>query len=248
MPFLSGGVFGLLAAYLRRSLEETPLFEELRAKRGLSERVPLAVIVRDFRRQCVFALALIFVFATTSGTYFQYLPTYLVRQLHFQPEIVFTSNVAGVVAFVVSMPLWGALRDRLGWRWTLALGAVTGAGASVWFFTLLPTLKPDDTVLIEAFMIVGLASGCVHAMLPGLIASLFPTAVRQSGFAFPYSIGTAIFTGLTPIVLAGLVAQLGSTWPLYQYLIACAVIIGIAATVNALPLFLGGVRAPSADA
>jgi MFS family permease len=239
LPFVVGGLFGLMAAYLRRKLQETPLFEKLKNEQGLSKKVPLAVIVKQYRKQCIFALALVFVFSSTSGVYFQYLPVFLVGQLHFASSLVFTANIVGVIAFVLGMPLWGMLRDRIGWAATIAGGAVLNAAISTWFFHYIPTLAPTDVKLVYAFVVVGLGAGSVHAMVPALISSLFPTAIRQSGFAFPYSIGTALFTGLTPLTLAWLVRDYGLSAPMYQYLAACAVALIVAATVHLMPQHLG---------
>jgi MFS family permease len=247
LPFVVGGLFGLMAAYLRRKLQETPLFEKLKNEQGLSKKVPLAVIVKQYRKQCIFALALVFVFSSTSGVYFQYLPVFLVGQLHFASSLVFTANIVGVIAFVLGMPLWGMLRDRIGWAATIAGGAVLNAAISTWFFHYIPTLAPTDVKLVYAFVVVGLGAGSVHAMVPALISSLFPTAIRQSGFAFPYSIGTALFTGLTPLTLAWLVRDYGLSAPMYQYLAACAVALIVAATVHLMPQHLGEAAIREAD-
>ena len=137
------------------------------------------------------------------------------------------------------MPLWGLLRDRIGWAATIVCGAVLNAAISAWFFNYLPTLGQGDSRLTYALILVGLGAGYIHALLPGLIASLFPTNVRQSGFALPYSIGTAVFTGLTPLLLSWLVRDYGLNAPMYQYLTACTVSLVIAATVGGIPKFLG---------
>jgi MFS family permease len=239
LPFILGGLFGLLSAYLRRQLRETPLFEKLKREHGLSRQVPLTVILTHYRKQCVLVLALVFAFSSTSGVYFQFLPVFLVGQLHFASRVVFTANLVGVTAFVLGMPLWGALRDRIGWSATLVVGALLNTAISVWFFETLPTLAPTGPALIGAFAVVGLGAGYLHAIIAGLIAALFPTAIRQSGYAFPYSIGTALFTGLTPLTLAWLVRDHGLSAPLYQYLAACVVALGVAAAVRFMPRYLG---------
>ena len=239
LPFILGGLFGLLAAYLRRQLSETPLFEKMRRERGVSREMPLAVILRSYRRQCVLTLAMVFAFASVSGVYFQFLPVFLIGQLHFSRAIVLTANSIGVVAFVLGMPLWGMLRDRFGWSATIALGAITNAAVSIWFFHAVPGLAPTSGVLIIDFIVVGLGVGSIHAMMAGLVSSLFPTAVRQSGYALPYSVGTAVFSGLTPLTLAWLVRDYGLNAPLYQSLAGCAVALVIAFWVRGMPLFLG---------
>ena len=239
LPFILGGIFGLTAAYLRRHLSETPLFEEIHHDRKISKRVPITDVIKNYRGQCVFAAALVFVFSTTTGVYFQYLPSFLIGELHFSDTVVFHANIVGVIGFVIGMPLWGLLRDRIGWSGTLVLGAIAGAATALWFFNGLASFGRSDSDLLYAFIAVGLASGCVHALLPGLISSLFPTAIRQSGFAFPYTIGTAIFTGLTPLVLAWLVRDFGLSAPMYLYLLACAVALVLAWAVRRMTHYLG---------
>src|SRR4029077_19521946 len=49
LPFCLGGPFGLISVYLRRLLSETPVFEELKARRALAAELPLKAVLRDFR-------------------------------------------------------------------------------------------------------------------------------------------------------------------------------------------------------
>ena len=239
LPFILGGLFGLLAAYLRRHLEETPMFEEIRRERRLSREVPLAAVLRGYRWPCVFAVALVFVFSTTSGVYFQWLPNYLTGQLHFSADVVFRANVVGILLFVLGMPAWGALGDRFGWSALLTAAAVVNSAVALWFFHALPGLAPGDERLVWAMAAVGLFSGIIHAHIAGLISALFPTAIRQSGFAFPYSVGTAVFTGLTPLNLAWLSGLYGLAAPVGQVLVGAVVSLALALAVRRLSLFLG---------
>ncbi len=130
-------------------------------------------------------------------------------------------------------------RGSIGWSVTLAVGAMLHTAISTWFFETLPTIPPTGLALIGAFVVVGLGAGFLHAIIAGLIAALSPTAIRQSGYALPYSIGTAVFTGLTPLTLAWLVRDHGLSAPLYQYLAACVVALGVAASVRVMPRYLG---------
>ncbi len=47
LPFLLGGVFGLVAVYLRRWLEETPVFEEMRLRKALAQELPLKLVLKQ---------------------------------------------------------------------------------------------------------------------------------------------------------------------------------------------------------
>ena len=243
LPFIMGGLCGLMAAYLRRHLQESPLFEQARKEKKVSSRVPLVTVLRDYPLQCVFALALTFVFATTPGIYFQWLPTYLIGLQHFPASTVFTANVCGVSAFVLSMPAWGMLRERVGWSRLLVIAGVLNAGTAVWFFNYLPTLDTADGRLMLALVVVGALGGVTHSLIAGLISALFPTPVRQSGFALPYSFGTAIVSGLTPLTIAWLVRSNGLSVPIYQELLGGAVALILAVWVRRMPLYLGNTGA-----
>ena len=49
VPFIIGGLFGLLAVWLRRYLEETPVFRELHAAQRLAGEMPLKKVVREHK-------------------------------------------------------------------------------------------------------------------------------------------------------------------------------------------------------
>ena len=49
IPFIIGGIFGVMSVYLRRYTHETPVFEAMKAKMMLSERPPFAELVSKHR-------------------------------------------------------------------------------------------------------------------------------------------------------------------------------------------------------
>ena len=51
LPFLLGGVFGVFALFLRRWLEETPVFLAMKADAALEAGLPLTRVLRDHRAQ-----------------------------------------------------------------------------------------------------------------------------------------------------------------------------------------------------
>ena len=239
LPFILGGLSGLLAAYLRRHLAESPMFDQIRKDRQLSSRVPLATVLQDYRWQCVFAVVLTFVFSTTPAIYFQWLPTYLIGIRHVSSDAVFLANICGVSAFVLSMPAWGALREVVGWPRLLIIAGGLNAVSAIWFFNELPGLELSTGGLAAALALVGALCGVVHSLIAGLICALFPTAIRQSGFAFPYSVGTAVISGLTPLTVAWLVRSYGLTIPMGQEILAGVLAFGLAWSLRFLPLYLG---------
>ena len=239
LPFLLGGAFGLTAAYLRRQLEETPLFTKLREERRSAPRVPLDVVLKNYRGACLFGLGVMFMQSVTSSVYLQYISTYLITQFSFAPSTVFLASTVCVLSLALSMPLWGMVCDRIGPGRAIGVGAVLCAGSSIWFFNHLPATQGSAWPLALSFIPVGISGACVIAILPGLVASLFPTEVRQTGYAVPYNFGSAIFSGPGPLVLAWAVRMYGVTAPMYVMLFACAVAGTMAAVAQFVPRHLG---------
>ena len=58
VPFLLGGVFGLLAVYLRRWLHETPVFAELQLRKALAAELPLKTVLREHRSAVILSMML----------------------------------------------------------------------------------------------------------------------------------------------------------------------------------------------
>ncbi len=246
LPFIVGGVFGLMAAYLRRQLAETPLFAQLRATRA-AVRLPLGTVLRRHRTACLFGLLVFSVQSVTSSVFLQYMSTYLITQFHVAPAAVFSASAVGVLGLALSMPLWGMCADRFGPARTIAVGTLAAGSIATWFFSRLEAGQTEAAELFWSFLPVGIACGCVIALVPGLIASLFPTAVRQTGYAIPYNFGSAILSGPGPLVLAWSVRQFGVLSPLYFFLVACAAALCAAALVGSIPRYLGQSWGQSGD-
>jgi MFS family permease len=49
IPFILGGVFGLISVYLRRFLQETPIFKEMAQLRHIAEELPVKTVLREHR-------------------------------------------------------------------------------------------------------------------------------------------------------------------------------------------------------
>lgn len=61
------------------------------------------------------------------------------------------------------------------------------------------------------------------------MTELFPTRFRTAAYGFGYNIGTAIFGGAAPALIAGLIAATGSIWVPAFYLIVTSLVAGITA-------------------
>jgi MFS family permease len=186
--FWMGILPALLIIYIRRNVQEPPIYVALRA-RQIDERAVdfLAIFRPPLLRNTFWATVL----ATGMlGAYYSvttWLPTFLETERHLSVTgrtgyllMLITGSLAGYLASA-----W--LSDAVGRRRGFIVFAVCGA-ALILLYTRMPV--SGGMLLIGfplGFFVLGIFSG-----MGACFAELFPGAVRGSGQGFCYSIGRAI--------------------------------------------------------
>ncbi len=198
IPFIVGGLFGLLAVWLRRYLEETPVFRELHAAQKLAEEMPLKKVVREHKPAVSLVMALTWLLSAAILVMILMTPA-LVQSLYGVPRA--TALEAGSVATLflsLGCIVFGALADRFQPGRVLALGSVALAGASLLFYWQLPQMPKN---INELYSLCGFCVGVI-GVVPIIAVQAFPAEVRFSGLSFSYNVAYAVFGGLTPVAVA----------------------------------------------
>lgn len=76
--------------------------------------------------------------------------------------------------------------------------------------------------------ILGLLLVCFTAAMPSALPALFPTKVRYGSLSIGFNISVSLFGGTTPLVVTALIGATGNTMVPAYYMMAAAVIGGIA--------------------
>ncbi|MDB5608101.1 MAG: major facilitator superfamily 1 [Bradyrhizobium sp.] len=82
IAFLFGGVVGLVSYVMRRNLEESPVFLQMKAKHQ-GVRFPLRDLLVKYPKQMVVGIGTVTAIAGLNGILFGYMPAYLVQTLHY---------------------------------------------------------------------------------------------------------------------------------------------------------------------
>ncbi|MCE4373500.1 MFS transporter [Xanthomonas hortorum] len=202
LPFLAGGVFGLLSVYLRRWLHETPVFAELMAMRAIARETPLKVVLRDHPRSVALSLWLTWMVAAGVLVVSLMTPTLLQSVYRYPAAVALQANLLAVLLQAIGSIVAGALSDRWGNGRVLLAGSVF-LGMSAWLFY---RLAGDPQLLFPLYALLGAALGVLGA-IPRIMVEAFPPVVRLSGVSFAYNLGYAVFGGLTPLVVVMLLKQ-----------------------------------------
>ncbi|WET40085.1 MFS transporter [Citrobacter enshiensis] len=210
IPFLLGGVFGLVAMYLRRWLQETPIFLEMQQRKALAQELPVKSVVVNHRKAVVVSMMLTWLLSAGIVVVILMSPVWLQKQYGFAPALTLQANSIATIMLCVGCLLAGLAADRFGASKTFIVGSLLLACSS-WFFYHLSGAHPEQ--LFFLYGVVGLCVGVVGAV-PYVMVRAFPAEVRFTGISFSYNVSYAIFGGLTPIfvtVLMG-VSPMAPAW------------------------------------
>ncbi|MGB6188340.1 MAG: MFS transporter [Aeromonas molluscorum] len=197
LPFLLGGIFGIVAMYLRRWLHETPVFAEMQANKALAEELPLKTVLREHKSSVVISMLLTWLLSAGIVVVILMTPSYLQKLHGVSPADALSANSLAIVALTLGCICYGRLIDSLGSGPTFMLGSLLLAIASYSFYH---GLLNGTEQLIPLYILAGFAVGIVGAV-PYVMVNAFPAVVRFSGLSFSYNVAYAIFGGLTPMLV-----------------------------------------------
>ncbi|MGY3968979.1 MFS transporter [Aeromonas enteropelogenes] len=197
LAFVLGGVFGIVAMYLRRWLHETPVFAEMQANKSLAEELPLKTVLREHKGSVVVSMLLTWLLSAGIVVVILMTPTYLQKVYGITPAEALTANSLAIVALTLGCIAYGRLIDSLGSGLTFMLGSLLLAGSTYAFYH---GLVAGTAQLVPLYMLAGFAVGIVGAV-PYVMVNAFPAVVRFSGLSFSYNVAYAIFGGLTPMLV-----------------------------------------------
>ncbi|UKA60561.1 MFS transporter [Arthrobacter sp. FW306-2-2C-D06B] len=203
IPFVAGGILGVVGLILRARAEETPEFEATALVDQKSAAARLMDLLREHPKALLQAAALSAP-AVAYYTWATFLPTYAKLTSGRDLGSTLTGNVIGLALLVVIVPICGALSDRLGRRKIFPIiGAI---GMIVLFYPLLLLLnQPGFGVYVLVSASGWVVLGIWQAVYPTIQAELFPAAVRVSGIGFAHQIVIAVFGGTAPLIAAAFV-------------------------------------------
>lgn len=197
IPFLLGGVFGLVSVYLRRFLEETPIFKAMAARRQKGGEMPLKTTLREHRQALLLVALMTWVLSTGVVVVVLMTPGYLQKVHHIAPALALEANAVATVTLTLGCVFWGWFSDRFGTRWAMLLGWLGMAVSGYLFYLGLPGSAAS---LVASYALVGFFVGAI-SLLPVVGVRAFPAPVRFSGLSFAYNAAYAVFGGLTPMLV-----------------------------------------------
>jgi MFS family permease len=255
IPFLLSFVLIIVGIIVRRTVEESPVFEELAQKRERT-RMP---IVQVFRKHWLLVILAALTFAgnnaagymTTGGFLQSYATTPIADGGHVGMERtpVLIAVAGSALVWLLFTWLGGAISDRIGRRNTYIIGWIVFL-ITVWL--LFPLVNTGNAWLFfVGIALFTIGNGLTYGPQAAYFTELFPASIRYSGVSIAYAIGAILGGAFAPLISAWLVQVTGTSWAVAWYIAGVMVIAFIATLVlrdrTNVPLGLSAEKAQSVN-
>ncbi len=180
VPFLLGILVGILGAYLRWRLNDTPKFTEIE-QHGEVAKAPLIEAFTRYHREVLTIFGL-----TLHNTVAYYIPiiymtSYIVSVAKLAPSSALWIGTSCLLVFVILIPIWGALSDRIGRKPLLLLSS--GGYIILAYPLFMMASSGSATLALIAQMVMIVFLSFFSGACPAAYSEILPTRVRYTALS-----------------------------------------------------------------
>ncbi len=222
IPFILGLFLGIFGFYLRRKLEESPVYENELSDKPKRDNIGFLTIIRYYYKDIIVCFVAVAFFNCTNYMVTSYMPSYLQQIVKLDGTTV---SILITVVMAVMIPLalmFGRLADRIGEKNVFLIGLVGTAVFSIAAFSLFQTTS--IIFIIVGIFILGFFLSTYEGTMPGSLPTMFYTHIRYRTLAVTFNVSVSLFGGTTPLIATSLVAKTGDPLSPAYYLTAVSIV------------------------
>ncbi|HEV2572056.1 MAG TPA: MFS transporter [Beijerinckiaceae bacterium] len=221
IAFYLSGILIVIGLWMRLSVEESPVFNRLKAQHAKAKPPSLTNALLRSRWQILSTLVIRAGENTLFYIFITFGIVYLTRIVEVPRSTALNAVMIASILEAISLLFLGMLSDKIG-RKPMMIGGLLLA--LVWSFLIFRILD-NATFAAATFAIsVGLLTHAVIAMgeVPYFVEA-FPTEARYTGFSLGYQLGSVLSGAIAPFIGVALVEKYGSTLPISLYCLVLVV-------------------------
>jgi MFS family permease len=214
VPFLVSFLLVAIAIYIRLQLQETPIFQELKAK-GQMTKNPWREAFLSANFKFVVIASIVVIGQGVVWYSGQFWALYFLQQVS-KVDVVTSSFIVGIALLLAtpSLILFGWLSDQIGRKPVILggmlLAAVTYYPLYSWLGTVTQPGNINYPVAVFIIFILVCYVGMVYGPIGAFLAEYFPARIRYTSVSVPYHIGNGWGGGLVPFITSAAFAATGS--------------------------------------
>lgn len=214
VPFLVSFLLVAIAIYIRLQLQETPIFQEIRA-RGQMTRNPWKEAFLSANVKYIGIAVVVLIGQGVVWYSGQFWALYFLQQVS-KIDALSSSYIVGAALLIAapSLIFFGWLSDRIGRKPVILggmlLAAITYYPLYLWLGTV---TRPGNISYATATFIIFILVcyvGMVYGPVGAFLAEFFPGRIRYTSVSVPYHIGNGWGGGLVPFITTAAFAATGS--------------------------------------
>ncbi|WP_089211025.1 MFS transporter [Streptosporangium subroseum] len=222
IPFLLSGVLVLIGLWIRLSIDESPIFQQALANTKPSQSMPIVDVFKYHRRDVLIAIGARFGENVSYYVITAFVLVYATTSAGLSKPVVLNAVLIASAVHFVTIPMWGALSDKLGRRPVYLLGA---AGVGLWAFAFFPLIDTKNFAAVTLAVTVGLIlHGAMYGPQAAYFSELFATRMRYSGVSIGSQLASIVAGALAPLIAVALLDAYDSAFPVMIYMAVAAAI------------------------
>lgn len=229
IPFLLSIILIAVGHYVRRRVDETPVFNELKGA-NRTEKTPLKTLFGKHPKLVIQATA-VFLGNNAAGYMLAggFILKYASNDLNMDASEVLAAITLGSLAWMATTWLAAKWSDRIGRRRMYIVGWVS---MLAWIFPFFAMIDSADIWIVGVALIgFGAVEGLSTGQMPAFYAEHFPSSIRLSGSSISHALGSVLGGAFAPMVAAALIARYNTTVAVGVYIFSL-VLISLVATLS----------------
>jgi len=204
IPFLLSLLMVAIAIYIRLQLQETPIFQAIKAK-GQTSTNPWREAFWSQNIRYVLIASIVVIGEGVVWYSGQFWALYFLQQIR-KPDVLTPAIITGIALLIATPTLifFGWLSDKIGRKPIILAGFALAALTYYPLYTALgKAADPANTNYPLAILIVAIMVsyvGMVYGPIGAFLAEYFPARIRYSSVSVPYHIGNGWGGGLVPVI------------------------------------------------
>ena len=214
IPFLFSFLLVFIAIYIRVNFQESPIFEELKAKQGMTKNPWKEAFLSSNIKFVLIATVVVLGQGVVwySG---QFWALYFLQQVS-KVDALTTAYIvgAGLIIGTPTLIFFGWLSDHIGRKPVILggmlLAAVTYYPLYAWLGSATQPGNINYPIAIIIIAILVAYVGMVYGPIGAFLAEYFPARIRYTSVSVPYHIGNGWGGGLVPFITTAVYQATGS--------------------------------------
>ncbi|HEX2364652.1 MAG TPA: MFS transporter [Bradyrhizobium sp.] len=214
VPFLVSFLLVAIAIYIRLQLQETPIFQEIKA-RGQMTRNPWKEAFLSSNIKYILIATVVLIGQGVVWYSGQFWALYFLQQVS-KVDALTSAYIVGAALLIAtpSLIFFGWLSDQVGRKPVILggmlLAAITYYPLYLWLGTVTQPGNINYPIAIFIIFILVCYVGMVYGPVGAFLAEFFPGRIRYTSVSVPYHIGNGWGGGLVPFITTAAFAATGS--------------------------------------